>query len=605
MKRSACAELSMRTSFRKHHLKPFALCGWLFLFFCIAEGQTKISSVELTGNSYFSQRELTEKIPSKSGALLLSIDQSKSVLQELYHSAGFYAFTIDSVTIIFADDSLTASVKFFLNEHQRTLISAIILSGNNVFTSQELLSSFESSSGNALDPAVLESDIQTILDRYGEHGYPFASVNSDSVRTDLNDGSQLIVQLNISEGARVTLDEVRIEGNTTTSSSVIAREVNLVSGAQYDQRSIPKIRQRLERLQLFSSVNEPQLYIISDGAKDSLRGGLLISVKEGNSNTFDGIVGYVPSNDPNIAGYFTGNVFVALRNLFGTGRKALIRWQRETQSTQELELQYREPWLFGIPLNIGGTFFQRKQDSSYVKTRIELRGDFLLSEDLSVSGNILSESVYPSADIQQFTVFESSTLFLGGEILYDTRDNIRNTTSGVRYATSFQQGRKNITGPEQYLSLAPQKNFSIQKYSIDAESFIRTFNRQVIMLGIHGKQITSSQLELSDLFQFGGTTTLRGYRENQFFASQIAYINAEYRFLTGRASSFFGFFDAGYFSRPADAVKGILHQEKSLYGYGLGARIETGLGIMNISYALGKGDSFSNGKIHVGIINEF
>ncbi|HAP37068.1 MAG TPA: hypothetical protein DCQ28_14500, partial [Bacteroidetes bacterium] len=65
------------------------------------------------------------------------------------------------------------------------------------------------------------------------------------------------------------------------------------------------------------------------------------------------------------------------------------------------------------------------------------------------------------------------------------------------------------------------------------------------------------------------------------------------------------FADGGYFSRPSDVIKGIVRQEKSLYGFGIGARIETGLGIMNISYALGQGDSFSNGKIHVGIINEF
>ncbi|MBP6673449.1 MAG: BamA/TamA family outer membrane protein, partial [Bacteroidetes bacterium] len=479
------------------------------------------------------------------------------------------------------------------------------LSGNTEFASEELLRSFETTVGEPLNSAVLESDIRTILDRYSEHGFPFASVSSDSIRTDPDDMTKLSVQLIITEGARVFLDEIRVEGNSVTDPAVIAREVDLRNGEQYDERILTKVRQRLERTQLFSSVNEPQLYVISDGTNDTLRAGLLISVKEGNSNTFDGILGYVPSAVPGGDGYFTGNVFVAFRNLFGTGRKALMRWQRETQSTQELELQYREPWLFGIPLNAGGTFFQRKQDSSYVKTRFELRLDLALAEGLSIAASTMSESVYPSADIPQFTVFESNSFFLGAEILYDTRDNIRNTTSGVRYATSAQQGAKKITGPQLYLSLAPNKDLTIQKFSVDAESFIPTFSRQVIMVGIHGKFVSSTQLELSDLFQFGGSMSLRGYRENQFFASQIAYINLEYRFLTGRASSFFGFIDAGYFSRPADAVKGIFRQEMNLYGFGLGARIETGLGIMNISYALGKGDSFSNGKIHVGIINEF
>lgn len=587
------------------HRKPFTLCGWLFLFLGSAYGQGTISSVEIRGNSFLSQREVLDRIPAKSGAPIADVERSTQILMELYHREGFYSFSVDSIALIYSDDSSSAAVELFLNERERTLVSEIGLSGNTEFASEELLRPFETTVGEPLNSAVLESDIRTILDRYSEHGFPFASVSSDSIRTVPDDMTKLSVQLIITEGARVFLDEIRVEGNSVTDPAVIAREVDLRSAEQYDERILTKVRQRLERTQLFSSVNEPQLYVISDGTNDTLRAGLLISVKEGNSNTFDGILGYVPSAVPGGDGYFTGNVFVAFRNLFGTGRKALMRWQRETQSTQELELQYREPWLFGIPLNAGGTFFQRKQDSSYVKTRFELRLDLALAEGLSIAASTMSESVYPSADIPQFTVFESNSFFLGAEILYDTRDNIRNTTSGVRYATSAQQGAKKITGPQLYLSLAPNKDLTIQKFSVDAESFIPTFSRQVIMVGLHGKFVSSTQLELSDLFQFGGSMSLRGYRENQFFASQIAYINLEYRFLTGRASSFFGFIDAGYFSRPTDAVKGIFRQEMNLYGFGLGARIETGLGIMNISYALGKGDSFSNGKIHVGIINEF
>lgn len=595
----------MGTLPRKILRKPSILCGWLFYFFGIAFGQGKISSMEISGNSFFSQRELLERIPSAIGAPIGTLERTRQILTELYHQEGFYSFSIDSISTVSADDSLTVAVEIFLTEHDRTLVSELGLTGNKEFTSVELLRSFETAVGTPLNSSVLESDIRMILERYSENGFPFVSVRSDSIRTDPRDGTKLAVQLIISEGPRVFVDEIRVEGNTVTSSSVIAREVGLQNGMQYDDRSLTLIRRKLERTQLFSTVDEPQLYVISEAAHDTVRAGLLISVKEGNANTFDGILGYVPSSIPGADGYFTGNVFVAFRNLFGTGRKALVRWQRETESTQELELQYREPWLFGIPLNAAGTFFQRKQDSSYIKTRFELRLDLMISEGFSIAGNAVSETVTPSADLQQFTVFESNSFFLGAEILYDTRDNILNTTSGVRYSTSAQQGMKKITGPALYLSLASKKDVSIQRFTIDAESFIPTFSRQVLLIGVHGKHIASSLLELSDLYQFGGSTSLRGYRENQFFASQIAYITFEYRFLTGRSSSFFGFLDAGYFSRPSDAVKGIQHQEMNLYGFGLGARIETGLGQMIISYALGKGDSFSNGKIHVGIINEF
>jgi outer membrane protein assembly factor BamA len=592
----------------KNHIlkqKPIVLCVWLFLFAVIGNAQPKISSIGFFGNTFFSQRELLDKIPIKIGSQFLQNRQTNIALLDLYRSEGFYSFTIDSSKYIFNGDSSSVQLLFFLNEKIRTTISEINFIGNVAIPTAELLSLFETKEGTPLNAQLLESDIQSVLQLYSRRGFPFTKISSDSIHVDSGDGSKLIVKLTIEEGAKVYLDEIQTEGNSTTSTQVIVREARVNKGELFDEERIVRIQRRLERTQLFSSVAEPQLYIVSQATGDSLRGGLMISVREGNTNTFDGILGYVPSTIPNIDGYFTGNVFVALRNLFGTGRKALVRWQRETESTQEIELQYREPWIFGIPLNIGGTFYQRKQDSSYVKTTLELRGDFVLTEEFSIAGNITSESVYPSADLQQFSIFESNALIFGGEILYDTRDNLRNPTGGVRYSTAVQQGRKSISGPEKYLYLATEKDFSIQRYSVDAEVYVTTFARQVVMIGVHGKQISSSRLELGDLFQFGGTTTLRGYRENQFFASKLAYANSEYRFLTGRASSLFGFVDVGYFSRPSDALKGIARQEKSLYGFGIGARVETGLGILSISYALGQGDSFSNGKIHVGIINEF
>jgi outer membrane protein assembly factor BamA len=585
--------------------KPIVLCVWLFLLITVGQAQPRISSIEFYGNTFFSQRELLEKIPVKIGAASSQIEQINRLLAEVYRTEGFYSFTIDSTKQIVNGDATSMKILFFLNEDIRTTISEINVVGNSAISSNELLSLIETKTSLPLNEQLLESDIQSVLQLYSRRGFPFSKIVSDSIHIDPHDGSRLIVKLMIDEGAQVFLDEIQIEGNSTTTAQVIVREARINKGEVFDQEKIVRIQRRLERMQLFSSVSEPQLYIASQISGDSLRGGLLISVREGNTNTFDGILGYVPSTVPNTDGYFTGNVFVAMRNLFGTGRKAMIRWQRETETTQEIEIQYREPWLFGFPLNLGGTFFQRKQDSTYVKTKLEVRGDLIVTEEFSVAGDVTSESVYPSADLQQFSIFESNTLFIGAEIQYDTRDNLRNPSSGVRYSTTVQQGRKSISGPEKYLYLATERNFSIQRYSVDVEVFIATFARQVIMIGIHGKQTTSSRLELSDLYQFGGTNTMRGYRENQFFASQLAYMNSEYRFLTGRASSLFGFVDGGYFSRPSDALRGITRQEKSLYGFGVGARIETGLGILNISYALGQGDSFSNGKIHAGIINEF
>jgi outer membrane protein insertion porin family len=107
------------------------------------------------------------------------------------------------------------------------------------------------------------------------------------------------------------------------------------------------------------------------------------------------------------------------------------------------------------------------------------------------------------------------------------------------------------------------------------------------------------------MYRLGGTTTLRGYRESQFIGSRIAWTNVEYRFLLSPRSFFFGFLDGGYYFLPDNQIQGIQSSQSFKYGYGIGTRIETGIGLLGVSFAFGEGDSFSQGKIHFGIVNEF
>ena len=118
---------------------------------------------------------------------------------------------------------------------------------------------------------------------------------------------------------------------------------------------------------------------------------------------------------------------------------------------------------------------------------------------------------------------------------------------------------------------------------------------------INGKQIKGDQLQLTDLFWFGGSQSLRGYRENQFWGKVIAWANLEYRFILNRNSRIFIFSDWGFYQGLDKSVK----DNEVLPGYGLGIRFNTPLGIMGVDYGLGKGDGFSEGKIHFGITSQF
>ena len=81
----------------------------------------------------------------------------------------------------------------------------------------------------------------------------------------------------------------------------------------------------------------------------------------------------------------TGLVNISLRNIFGSGRAAAIRWQKLDRNSQELELKYLEPWFLSYPFNISVGFNQRKQDTIYVQRKFEGAIEFLATETISAS----------------------------------------------------------------------------------------------------------------------------------------------------------------------------------------------------------------------------
>jgi outer membrane protein insertion porin family len=146
---------------------------------------------------------------------------------------------------------------------------------------------------------------------------------------------------------------------------------------------------------------------------------------------------------------------------------------------------------------------------------------------------------------------------------------------------------------------------SVQRLTIDCDFYLTTLMRQVLAMGVHGRRVQGGNIDESDMYRFGGAATLRGYRENQFLGTDVVWTNTEYRFLVGRRSFFYGFFDTGYYLHPADAGRNIPRMEAFKFGYGVGIRVDTPLGNMGVSFALGKGDTFGTAKIHVGLINDF
>ena len=140
---------------------------------------------------------------------------------------------------------------------------------------------------------------------------------------------------------------------------------------------------------------------------------------------------------------------------------------------------------------------------------------------------------------------------------------------------------------------------------MDIDVFFSFFKRQSLLIRFFAGQLVSGKLEDGDFYKVGGMKNVRGYREEQFRASKFTYGSVEMRYSFSRKGFASVFFDPGYYYRPADILNNITKQEGFIYGYGLGIRLETTIGVIGVSYAIAKEEGILDGKIHFGLINEF
>lgn len=565
----------------------------IFLFSFKAYGQTRSDSANIKivwkAKGEIAESELRKMEGLEKNRLLPAADFENMIRRVLgnLQQRGYYFAQIDSVKI----NATNAMV--YLNSLPKVRLAATVESTSPVGVNwpRELRGT-----DNEAD---LQQRLNEILANFAQRGYPLASFTVDSVAVAEKERATL--HFNFDSGPLVQIDSILIRGNKLTKRAVLLRELPLQKGARFNLEQVQSIPERLQRLGYLQSVAPPQLAQDAQG-----RYWLDVAVVEGNSNSLNGVAGYNPG-EGNQKGFVSGLVDVKFGNLLGTGRQINVRWEKRSRQTQELALRYREPWVAGYPVHLSGGFQQLIQDTTYVERRWDFTAELPLGQNFTASGHIAKESIAPDSLARvQLNLPGSSVTSVGAALRYDSTDDPINPRRGIFYSTAVETGRKSAELPG-----SARKSFSRDKISVDFQWLVPTLWPQVLSLAVHGRQVKSNappEILVTDQFRFGGATTLRGYREEQFRGSRVAWGNLEYRYLLSRRTRAFIFFDAGYYSgfEYVEAASLQLRQvEDNISAWGLGVRVDTPLGLIGIDYGLGEGDALTNGKVHVSLVNSF
>jgi len=563
------------------------------------------NSIAQTSNNFFiNSDKLNEQvyIDCISANMSKEFAQIKDELKKELVNRGYLNFVFNNFQIDSIKEKNALNYYLDVNEGEQSYIGKINTTTNETLDNQFFQKHFSDLEGELFFESKLNTFIDELLIKLENRGYPFAKISINSLYFDsLQNGNSVVdVYLHVETEKERKIDNVEIIGNTKTSEKVIINAARLKKGEIYSQKRINDIPLELNKLRFFHDVKIPK-YLV-----DSEENGILqITIKEKNTNSFDGIIGYVPAANSGGDGYFTGFVNISLRNLFGSGRGASIKWEQENSLTQELELKYLEPWIFNYPLNLNVQFFQRKQDSSYVKRLFGGSLEFLATNDISAAVIVETESIIPSLNSANLGILNSTSLNTGIQLKIDSRDNIYSPQSGFIFTSTYKYRLRSVDENENLPSNISNRDLEYHNYELDFGIFYSLVKDQVFAIGVHAKEVISDYYDLSDLFHLGGTNTLRGYRERQFVGNRIIWSNLEYRFLLSNSSFLFTFFDGGYYLVNADKNNNIKRKSDFKNGYGLGISLDTALGIMKVSYAFAEGTSISNGLIHFGLLNDF
>lgn len=470
-----------------------------------------------------------------------------------------------------------------------------------------------------IDFAKLQLVQQRLLNYYENNGYPFAKIYLDSI---VIADDKLNAVLKAELGVLYHIDSIRIVGGAKISNQFMQQYTGITNGSLYSKAKLEQLSQRILELPYLQQLQPADITMLGTGAILNL----YLAPKK--SSQFNFLLGILPAANQAQKFQLTADVNLNLKNALGRGENIIVNWQQLQLQSPRLNLAYQHPYIFKSKFGVDFAFDLFKKDSSFVQVNGQLGISYIASVHQTVKlfaqwqncfllANGVDTNLVKATKMLPFNIDVGSTGF-GIDYLFNKTDYRLNPRSGNEIRITSLAGLKTIKRNNTILSIKdPSFNYASLYDTIKEKSYqfrIKFYGAHYFPLGKQGTLKLGANAGLfqspaifrNELFQIGGYRLLRGFDEESIYATQYAVATAEYRIRTALNSYFFIFSDAGWVRNKYQQV----NLTNNFLSGGLGAVLETKLGLLNISYAIGKrGDVPFNlrqaSKIHFGYVNYF
>jgi outer membrane protein assembly factor BamA len=437
-------------------------------------------------------------------------------------------------------------------------------------------------------PKALKNYMTLVRDSYLNNGYPFVSV--ELVHSRITENNNLFGELKINRGDYYTWGNIIVKGDSSISGALIQNITGIKTNKVYNESLINQLDKEFSSYSYLEQVKKPE-FLYTTKEVD-----VYFYMKTKPNSSVNGAIG-IQQNPVTLKASLTGQIQLKLQNGLKKGELIDLNWRSIQPGTQNLSFIGNLPFLFKSKFGIDGKFTLYKRDSTFLEIKSSLGISYQLKNNFYLKG-IYS---FNSSDILS-TTFNSqlnstkSNLY-GISIYRKAVDYLPNPTKGILFSVDFAIGnRKTSTNP---------LNNSSSRGGLMVERYNKITKRQVIKLGFYSEWLFNDQTYANERIRFGGLNSLRGFNEEELYATSMFSGLVEYRFLLDKNSNVFVFYNQSWYE---DNSVGI-YRNDSPFGFGTGFSFGTKLGIFSITYALGKQFQntvqFNQGKIHIGYVAYF
>ncbi|MBT4138817.1 MAG: BamA/TamA family outer membrane protein [Candidatus Latescibacteria bacterium] len=551
------------------------LCLFIGVCLCV-DVQAKratISQVYFDGARAVSDNVLQNGLLMRRGMPVdsaLVVGDLKRILSQ-YRALGYWQARVYYPDIAVKNEQ--AILRFRIEEGGRTRVDSLIVSGQAVFAHTELMTAVAIKPGMVLTAEKVNEQLEQFLAFYENQGYPFCVLEPDVTFKD----NSACVRVDVKPGPLCMIDTVVFEGNVVTRADVLIREMRLEAGKVYDQRRVDRALRYLRRLPFLISVGTPDVKRYGDETV------LIVRVQEARTARVEGGVGYAPQG---VGGGLTGAFALDIHNVAGAGRLGQVAWKRTGVGASDLRLRYQEPWVLDKPLSVDLEIVMGER-LGYSEWLVGIGATARPWQEGQVWGLVSRGQVVP--DSSGLGVYEKSDRWaIRVGLGVDYRDDLWNPRRGWFGDVAFELGR--VEGVRQS---------DIRRLQlVNIQAFYPIGLRSVWALSGHGQWVSQDGGVPDDArIRVGGARSIRGYREEAFWATEVGWVSLEWRYLIGARSRLFVFGDAGALQDITGRVLPV--------GYGAGMVLQSRMGMIGFDVGWAKEDGFGDGKVHVRVVNAF